>query len=511
MARRKPYIINSFYGGMTDDIRNTSDLSKCAYISHFDIYRDPSQAYAMPGYLDDMNDGSTATGMKQYDIRAFRYYSGGLYAVGTKSDGTGSKLFSKATPTTASWTAVTSGEGTDNLAAYTFLNGTSSSNQYWLTIDGTNDLNVTFYNGGSTTDAYGQVQAVIGDPDDGVISKVRAFNDAIYFTIDGIDSEIGQINGATFTGVAKDTSIFAYDYASGDEQIGIFGYRTFPSRAQLLLWDSASILIDRKIEFGTGRGACIGYVNGVWVGVVNEGLDVRSSSFFDGESNDTASMAIKAASGAGAETLYRIFSPTTTNAVVKALDGVHRDAWLFYARVPTDPTPTTYREGVWAVGKAGAGYPLAISVLMDTGSLGLIETYHNFGQHHYFGHAEDGSISRLDTIDGTYDVPAIYESLVFGAESPYQKELEGISVITENLPASASIQVYYRTDVDSSWTSMGTSSTTDKQKHSFTKKSDATPIGKFQEIQFKVVATGKIVLKNITISITETDDLPFTV
>lgn len=510
MARKKPYIINSFYGGMTDDIRNTSDLSKCAYISHFDIYRDPTQAYVMPGYLDDMDDGSTATGMKQYDIRAFRYFSGGLYAVGTKSDGTGSKLFTKATPTTASWSAVTNGEGTDNLAAYTFLNGTSSSNQFWLTVDGSNNLNVSYYDVTTVTDAYGDT-GNNGDPSDGIISKVRAFNDGIYFTVAGEDTELSQINGSTYTQIAKDTSIFSYDYASGDEQIGIFGYRTFPSRAQLLLWDSASILIDRKIEFGTGRGACIGYVNGVWVGVVNEGLDVRASSSLDDESNDTSSMAIKVASGAGAETLYRIFSPTTTNAVIKALDGVHRDAWLFYARVPTDPTPTTYREGVWAVGKAGVGYPLAISVLLDTGSLGLVEAYHNFGQHHYFGHAGDGSISRLDTIDGTYDIPAIYESLVFGAESPYQKELEGISVTTENLPASTSIQVLYRTDVDSSWTSMGTSSTTGKQKHVFTKNSDATPIGKFQEIQFKIIATGKIVLKNITISITETDDLPFIV
>lgn len=510
MARRKPYYINSFAGGMTHDIRNTNDLSKCAYISHFDIYRDPSQAFVMPGYVSDMHDGSTETGMKQYDIRAFRYYSGGLYAVGTKSDGTGSKLFTKATPTTASWSAVASGEGANNLATYTFLNGTSSSNQYWLTVTSPNTLSVSYWNGSTVTDSYGTVGSGADTLADGTISKVRAFNDAIYFTKDGIDSELSQISGATHTEVAKDTSIFAYDYASGDEQIGIFGYRTFPSRAQLLLWDSASILIDRKIEFGTGRGACIGYVSGVWVGVVNEGLDVRASTFFDDESNDTASFAVKTASGAGAETLYRIFGATTTNAVIKALDGVHRDSWLFYARVPNDPTPTTYREGVWAVGKAGVGYPLAISVLMDTGSLGLIEAYHNFGQHHYFGHAEDGSISRLDTLAGTYDIPAIYESLVFGADSPYQKELEGITVVTENLPASTSIVVYYRTDVDNTWSEMGTSSTTGKQKHSFTKNSDATPIGKFQEIQFKIIATGKIVLKNITISTTETDDLPYT-
>lgn len=509
MARKRTYNHYRFDGGMTDEPRDTTDLSKLALISHFDIYRDKNRMFAMPGYVADTNDGSTATGMKQYDIRAFRYYSGGLYAVGTKSDGTGSKLFTKATPTTASWSAVASGEGTDSLADYTFLNGTSASAQYWLTVDGANDLNVSYYNGGSVTDAYGEVSAGGGDPKDGVSSEGRAFDDTIYFTKGGVTTGLGRLNGGTFTASAKSTALFPYDYASGDEQLGIFGFRTFPSRAQLLLWDSQSLLIDQKIEFGVGRGHCLGYVNGYWVGVVNEGLDTRASTFFGDESNENASFAIKVATGASAETIYRETGATNTNGVVKPLDGMFRGGMLFYARVPQDTTPTAYRQGIYAVGKTNIGSPLAVSLLLDTSGLGLIEGYHNFGQHHFFAHGEDGSISRLDTEDGTYDVDGTIETLIYGADVPNNKELNGISILTEDIPASASITVYYRTDVDNSWTSMGSSSTTGKQTHNFTKKSDATPIGKFREIQFKIVTTGKIIIKNILVSTTELDDIPF--
>lgn len=508
MARKKDYFHYRFDGGMTDEPRDTTDLSKLAYISHLDIYRDKNRMFVMPGYIADMNDGSTATGMKQYDIRAFRYYSGGLFAVGTKAGGTGSKLFSKATPTTASWTAVTGGEGNDNLANFTFLNGTSSTAQHFFTIDAGNDLNTSYFDGASVTDSHTQVQALGGQPSDRVASEARAYNDGIYYTKGGF-SGLGRLNGATNTVNEKTTALFPSDYATGDEQIGIFGFRTFPSRAQLLLWDSASLLIDQKVEFGAGIGVCVGYVNGIWVGVVNEGLDTRSPAAFLGESNANSTFSIKVATGAAAETIYQERGATNTNGVIKQLDGRYRDAMLFYARVPQDATPTVYKQGIYAVGKTNIGSPLAVSVLLDTTSLGLVEAYHNFGQHHFFGHAEDGSISRLDTENGTYNVPATIETLIYGADTPYLKDLNGLSISTENLPSGASVQVSYRTDVDDAWVSMGTSNTLNKQTHNFTKKADGTVIGKFREIQFRITLTGKVVVKNILVSTNEMNDLSF--
>ena len=46
MSRKLTYNINRFDGGMSDDLR-TSDLSKCAYVSHFDIYCDKNRLNSM--------------------------------------------------------------------------------------------------------------------------------------------------------------------------------------------------------------------------------------------------------------------------------------------------------------------------------------------------------------------------------------------------------------------------------------------------------------------------------
>jgi hypothetical protein len=102
----------------------------------------------------------------------------------------------------------------------------------------------------------------------------------------------------------------------------------------------------------------------------------------------------------------------------------------------------------------------------------------------------------------------VYESLVFGANSPNYKKLNGISVHTENLPASGSVVVKYRTDQDSAWTTIGTSSTTGTQVHNFT-RNGATQIGRFQEIQFRVEVTGNAPVKNIHIALEEQDTTPY--
>lgn len=513
MARKIPYYINNFSGGMTQDIRNTSDLSKCAYVSHFDIYRDDNQMFVMPGYIDDMSIGGDADGMKQYDIKAISYLTSYVMAVGKKSDGTGSKLFYKNDPTDAEWTngspisAGASVEGTDNLASYTYLAGEDFGNYFFLTYAGF-VLYASYSNGATVTDKSAIVASTGGDNDFPAVSE-EFYTGEVFATKGTGFSGISEIDGSTFTVTSKSTAYSVRDLQTGGDQLGILTLRPSPRSARLLLWDSQSLIIDQNIDMGTGLPVALGYPSGFWVSVSNEGLGTTETELVS-ETNDIASMAVRVANGTKGENIYRIYAATPTNGVVLPTRSTYRDAMLWYARIPTDATPTTYREGLWACGRGKLGNPLAISVPFDTGSLGEVQYARSIGSHFYFIHGGDGSISRLDSFeDGTYDIPATYESLVFGANTPYLKELNGVSISTENLPASASIQVYYRTDIDSAWTSMGTSSTTGKQKHSFTKNSDGTPIGKFQEIQFKIVATGKIILKNLLITVTELDDLPF--
>jgi hypothetical protein len=493
--KKLEYNITRFDGGMTDNIRQ-NDLSKCAFVSHFDIYADPNRLIPMPGYVDDMHDGSTATGMKQYDIRAFAYSNGLLYAVGNKADGTGSKNFEKNSPETASWTATVTGEGTYDIYDKTFLRRVGSR-RWYATTNGGNTY-ISYWNP-TVTDAAATLETFVID--DKLIVE-HAFDDNVYINT-GTDDAV-RINTTSVTDPAKDTAIYINDIHSGDEQIGLFGHRFYPFRAQLLLWDSASSLADQKIEFGKGRGTVLGNPAGVWVGVVNENV-TETGGPFDEEANGDYAFSIKYAAAGGARTLFRMTAPTNSNGVLMPTRASYKGAMLFYGRIPQDETPTTYKQGIFAVGKTRENSPLAVSLLLDTTSLGLVENYYSFGHHHYFAHNEDGSISRLDTPTGTYDVTAVYETLMFGSSSPHEKQLGGISVHTEDLPASATVTVKYRTDEHDDWTELGSSAVDGTQIHSFT----SDTLGSFQEIQFRVEVLGNAPVKNVYICLNELDTTPY--
>lgn len=505
MSRTIKYNINRFDGGITHDIRNTTDLSKCAHVSHFDIYTDKNRLIPMPGYVNDMNDGSTATGMQQYAVRAFDASNGVIYAIGMKSSGTGSKIFSKATPTTSAWTALA--EGTNDLSDATFLKTANSGRTWFVTEDG-GQLELSYYSGGTITDNAATLQATSGW-ETPLVTEL-AFDDAHYST--NGKQDVDKIAASSHTDAIKSTLGRPMDLQSGDEVLGIFQHRAANAqalRASLLLWDTASSLADQKVDFGWGKAAALGYPSGVWVGVVNKNLTTDSTYGFDNLENGRYGFVVKYVGGAGsARTLVRVDGKSNTNGAIRALRSNYKDAMLFYAKVPTDATPTTYKQGIWAVGRGTDSSPFALSLLMDTTDLGTLEGFYGVGDHYWFAHNSDGSISRLDAFDGTYDVACTYESLMFGSDTPTDKQLNGITVTTENLPSGGSVVVKYRTDEDSAWTTLGTSSTEGQTRHTFTRTS-AGQVGSFYEIQFQVIVTGYAPIKNIHISLQDTDSLPY--
>jgi hypothetical protein len=448
----------------------------------------------MPGYIDDMSDGMTSDGMKQYGIKAFFYNQGSLFAIGTKSGGTGSKNFEKTSAEAASWTASTTGEGTYNLYGQTFLH-VVGSRRYYITTNGGNTY-VSYY-AGTVTDAGATMETF--EISNRIVAEY-AYNDTVYINT-GADDIITLASGA-ITDPAKDTAIRVRDLQSGDEQLGLFGHRFYPYRSQLLLWDGASTLADQKIEFGKGRAQAVGYVAGVWVGVVDENI-ADDNTIFSEESNGTYSLAVKYASVGTAQTLVRLHGATNTNGEVFPIRHLYRDGMCFYARIPTNSGGTTFKEGIWVVGRGTSG--VALSLLLDTSSLTTIEGYGGFGTHHFFAHSGDGSISRLDNFtSGTYDVAAVYESLIFGSDTPNNKNLNGVSVMTENLPSGGSVVMKYRFDENDSWTTLGTSDTAGTQVHNFT-----GIIGEFTEIQFRFEVTGNAPVKNFYVSLQELETTPY--
>lgn len=518
MARKVVRYINRFDGGITDDIRNTSDLSKCAHVAHFDIYNNPYRLEPMPGYVADQDTvAGGADDLQTYNIKAFRYLFGKIYAVGTKSNGTGSKLFEKATPTTASWTATSNGEGTYDISDYTFLNGpidSAGNRLYFVTENGGNTY-LSYYTTSVTDGAATLESSAIQRP---IVSET-ALDDSVYINLGA--SDIAEIGTSSVTDPACDTTAYVTDIQSGDAQLGYIGLKT--SIGTLIknvsgifgVWDLTANPNETiyKYDIGPGYPFALGRDGSSWVIAVSQGMASQTENGLginqSEHDNNNPALEIIQTNGPTAHRFIRLNAKTNTNADFRPVRGHYQGTTLFYAKLPTNAGGSTFKQGIWAVGRRNSNSPLALSLLFDMDDLGSLEGYYTFGSHHFFAHGGDGSVSRLDAFQtGTYDVTATYETLVFGSETPFKKIFNGLSVLTEDLPSGASVVAKYRTDVDDSWTTIGTSNTQGDERHNFTRTSSG-PIGEFQEIQFRIEVTGKAAIKNIALSYDETDDLPY--
>ena len=505
MARKRIYNHTRFDGGMTHNKRDTSDLTKLGLISHLDIYRNRNEMFVMPGFVSDMAYDGSSTGLKVYDPQAFGTLgTDRIFVLTKKSDGTGSKIFERLLSGTE-WDASTTypsfnTEGTNDLIDYPFFWFAGADFHYPVKNAGATTVARHGANAADYTASW-QSWLTFSIPT-GRTYQHRGFNGTWYLTKGGAASGISSITSSAVTENAKTTSITPQHISSGNYQIGIVGTNTLPRRSQILLWDAASSLIDQNILLGKGSTMVVGYPSGIWA-------SVGVSASTDLESNGKDEMSVRIIQGETPDTFYNLQTVSVIDQTtdIFALNDTYQDSMLWYAR--PEIVSGERIQGIWALGRGEVNSQFGVSVLLDTSSLGLVRNAHMFGYSMYFIHNSDGSVSRLDDYQtGTYDVPATIETLIYGADTPYLKELNGLSITTENLPSGGSIVCYYRTDEDSSWTTMGTSSTADTKKHSFTKAA-GTPIGRFQEIQFKLVITGKISVKNIMIAITETDELPF--
>jgi hypothetical protein len=506
MARPRTYNHSRFDGGMAHNKRDTSDLTKLGLISHLDIYRDHSEMHVMPGFVSDNGFDGSATGLKTYKIQNFTQAFGILYGLGTKSDGTGSKVLQR-TITDSEWKVPTTvafqAEGSHNLASKPFfIYDDIVGDFYYPVIVGTAQRMARLgFSSNAFAGGYEDWQAWLGSVTSGYLYSVKSFNGKFYTTKGGFQG-ISEIGSTGVTVNAKTTALFPRTLAVGDYTMGIFGVQSNPRESRCLIWDSASLLADQNVRMGAEQVEASGFPNNIYAAVsvaAPQALETNGKSF----------MSVRVLEGESARVLYRIDAPTATNQATHDMNDYYYNSMLWYGRVPTNAAGTTFTEGVWALGSGGIGGQFGVSLLLDTTNLGLVERASVFGFGMYFAHDGDGSVSRLDNFEtGTYNVPATIETLIYGADSPYQKELKGVSIVTEDLPSGGSVVCSYRTDEDSAWTTMGTSDTAGKQRHSFT-KANGTPIGKFQEIQFKFVITGKTSVKNIRVDIIETSDLPY--
>lgn len=507
MARKLTYNINRFDGGMTSSPRDVNQRDKFALISHFDIYREIGKMHVMPGFESFNAFDGSATGLKVYGVRAIGDIGSTLFALGTKSDGTGTKIFQYNLNSGSEWIIPTFSdldvEGTATLPARPFIFYNDQAEAYFPAF--TSPRVYLVEQGPNANGGAGGIDATfgtlhVGSQGASTYTVEKGFDGSYYMSKSGYNGVARLASGGVYTENAKSTSFGTYDVQSGSYQLGITGALT--PQARSILWDSASLLADESLFLGQGRARVIGYPSSVWTFIVSEGEDGYLS-------NEKVTMFVKYAVGDTVENRYAIESQTSTNLEIEPIQGDYGNTLTWYARIPTNSAGTEFIQGFWAFGKGTDAAQMGVSVLLDTTSLGYVVNATWLGNNLFVCHSNDGSVSRLSGYDtGAYDVKATAETVWYGNETPYQKELNGITVVTNPLPANATVEMFYRVNDGASWTSMGVSDTDGKMKHTFTRVS-GVPIGKFQEIQFKFEVLGKVSVQNVFINITETDDLAF--
>src|ERR1035437_3474302 len=134
----------SSYEGISDDPRSIRLYRKMYFASQyiitkgFDIFSKPDQLIPYRSFKNDMNDGSTSTGMKQYFVKDFLYASNSTKLYGLGQNGSGNtKIVYKVTSYTGNWTLPASSEGNGAvkngcLVEYkNYIWGFQGTNQVW--------------------------------------------------------------------------------------------------------------------------------------------------------------------------------------------------------------------------------------------------------------------------------------------------------------------------------------------------------------------------------------------
>ena len=235
MSKTVELKINNFTGGISDDAREP-DATKFQVARHFDVFSNPFRMTPYRSLEADVNDGSTATGMKQYFVQDFVYHSSSAKLYGLGQTGAGlTKIVYKADATTGNWTLPASSEGNGAvkngcLVEYKdYLFGFQGTNQIfkWGLLSGTPSITNSASTTGSTITS---------------IAQGLVFNDYLYLPY---NNKIWRATDATTFSDAyltlptnvKITSLTAYGTYIA---IGVAPISTYNGVSKVLLWNGTS-------------------------------------------------------------------------------------------------------------------------------------------------------------------------------------------------------------------------------------------------------------------------------
>lgn len=487
MSKQVTVSINNFGGGISDNPRRSTGTD-FIISKHFDIFSDTQKLTPYRSLEADTNDGSTATGMKQYFVRDFVYSSTSAKLYGLGQTGAGlTKIVYKADATTGNWTLPASSEGNGAvkngcLVEYKdYLWGFQGTNQIfkWGLLSGTPSI--------TNTATGGTMSGTITSVANGIISSklgelIMAYNNILVrinssLTITEVASPIVPSN-------YKITSLCNWgNYVA----IAASPIQPYNGVSKVYLWDTSNDVFQETIDWGEGELRVLETVEGYLVGITDRYLNNATGA-------GKGSMIIQIYSGGTPQVVKEIFTKKLTGKTIPTSKALRNNRLFWSAKIMTNDAGTEYNEGLWSFGRKNGSYPWAVTldVIDENVDTDGIEAFGTAGNYFFITHSNDGSIDKTND-ESTYAFTSIYESQIynFGAVD-VDKQLNEIKVSVEPITAGT-LTVKIKVDGDTSWTTVGTMSTVGMVSDSFRNivSTDANlPSGK--EYKLRLESTGGV-------------------
>lgn len=494
--------IYRFSGGIADDVRtpitamsalgNQSITSDSAgFMSHFDCFSLPYKLTPYRSTEADTNDGSTATGMKQYDVYKMTLGSNGkLYGLGKNGSGF-PKVVSKAAPGSGNWTLEATAEGNAARITGSFIEW---QNAWWF-FQGTNQIG-KWTIGSTVTNSVSTVgssiltvaQAIVGADN----NLYMFYNNKVVRISPG-----GSVTDDVCSGLPSDmriTSVARYGtYLAIGMAFGTSATASPTGRSQVFIWDMVTTTtVSDVIDWGEGALMCLGNVEGGILGVSDKYL---SSTL--GLSH--GSMVIRLWSGGVPRVVKEMVSNQSVtlgrflNEVV-----VKNNKMYWVASVPfglSTSTESTFHLGIWVYGRKNdqSDFTLSLDYVEEgiDASNFKINSFGNAGDFWFINHSADGSITKTDDV-ANYTFTSIYESLIIDlGDSSLQKKLVGVTVNFPPLPTAGVITLKYRINDETAWTTIFTTGVDSSMAHSAVNiEATGATLPTFRELQLRVESTG---------------------
>lgn len=481
---------DTFSGGISDDIRDTSpdsyDITR-----HFDIYSNPKRLTPYPAYQADTNDGSTATGMKQYAVKDFWQGTGSALVYGLGKNGSSqTKIVYKTTTIASNWTLPASSEGNGAVQNGCFVEykdylwGFQGTTQVWKwgTLSGSPSIT-------NTAGTVGTITSVA----QGVIAK----DDQLYLPYNNKlvrVSAAGTVTDAVLTlpSNLKITSICNYgNYLA----IGCSPIYQLNGNSKVFLWNLTSADVQEAIDWGEGDLRVLDVVDGILVGVTDRLLNYGTIS------NSVGTLLVQMWSGGSPYVVKELYSDSSNGDIILTAKVVKNNRLFFYATIQNTLLGSVINSGIWCFGRKNSKYPyaLTLAIVDENADSEGIQGFNNAGNFFFIAHSNDGSIDRttanntLQTSNHSF-VSSLETNILNFGDVFSDKRLDSFEVsfrkITTGGGFTNTITAYYKIDGATSWTTIGSYSTVGGISHTFLNlEADNNAIfGSGKEFQFKITS-----------------------